>query len=97
MPRAWLEGTGGAMMGHTAALEKADTLIGRSTSCDVQVYDPKVSRRHFLIRYANGAFFLQDQQSSRGTSINGERVMAQRLQNGDRIELGDTSLIFHTD
>jgi hypothetical protein len=97
MPRAWLEGTGGAMMGHTAALEKADTLIGRSTSCDVQVYDPKVSRRHIMIRFANGAFFLQDQQSSRGTSINGERVMAQRLQNGDRIELGDTSLIFHTD
>lgn len=97
MPRAWLEGTGGAMMGHTATLEKTDTLIGRSTSCDVQVYDPKVSRRHFMIRFANGAFFLQDQQSSRGTLINGERVMAQRLNNGDRIQLGDTSLIFHTD
>lgn len=97
IPRAWLEGVGGAMMGHTAALEKADTLVGRSTSCDVQVYDPKVSRRHFMIRFANGVFFLQDQQSSRGTTINGERVMAQRLNDGDRIELGDTSLIFHSE
>jgi pSer/pThr/pTyr-binding forkhead associated (FHA) protein len=38
---------------------------------------------------------LQDQQSSRGTTINGEKVTAQKLNNGDRVELGDTSLIFH--
>lgn len=97
LPKAWLEGVAGVMMGHTAALEKSDMMVGRSTSCDIQVYDPKVSRRHFMIRFANGAFFLQDQQSSRGTSINGERVMAQRLHDGDRIEVGDTTLVFHVE
>ncbi|NDJ76476.1 MAG: FHA domain-containing protein [Chloroflexi bacterium] len=97
MPRAWLEGAGGAIMGHQAVLTQADTLVGRSTTCDVQIYDPKVSRRHFVIRYANGAFFLQDQQSSRGTRINGQPVMAQKLDDGDHIELGDSSLIFHVE
>ncbi len=83
------------MIGQRVILQQADTLIGRSTVCDVQIYDPKVSRKHFRIRYGNGAFYLQDQQSSRGTQINGERVMAQKLHDGDRIEIGDTSLVFH--
>jgi pSer/pThr/pTyr-binding forkhead associated (FHA) protein len=95
MPKAWLEGTGGAMSGRRTVIQQADTLVGRSTVCDVQVYDPKVSRKHFRIRYGNGAFFMQDQQSSRGTLINGERVMAQKLANGDRIDIGDTSMTFH--
>ncbi len=93
MPKAWLEGIDGAMKGRRADIQQGDILIGRSTVCDVQIYDPKVSRKHFRIRYGNGAFFLQDQQSSRGTRINGERVMAQRLNNGDRIEIGDTTMI----
>ncbi|GEM_PF-1318080 len=95
MPHAWLEGVSGAMIGQRVILQQADTLIGRSTVCDVQIYDPKVSRKHFRIRYGNGAFYLQDQQSSRGTQINGERVMAQKLHDGDRIEIGDTALVFH--
>lgn len=93
MPKAWLEGVDGAMKGRKADIQQADVLVGRSTVCDVQIYDPKVSRKHFRIRYGNGAFFMQDQQSSRGTRINGERVMAQRLNNGDRIEIGDTIMV----
>lgn len=95
MPEAWLEGVDGPAMGLRRMLLQADTMVGRSQVCDVQVYDPKVSRKHFLIRFANGAFFLQDQQSSRGTRINGEQVMARRLANGDRIALGDSTLVFH--
>jgi pSer/pThr/pTyr-binding forkhead associated (FHA) protein len=94
---AWLEGKTGALANQRIMLTQADTMIGRSTSCDVQIYDPKVSRKHFLIRFGNGAFFLQDQDSSRGTFINGERVLAQRLNDGDRIDLGDTSLVFHVE
>jgi len=94
MPHAWIEGVGDALQGQRSVLIKADTLVGRSTACDIQVHDPKVSRRHFKIRYAQGAFFLQDQQSARGTSLNGARINAQRLRDGDRIELGDTTLVF---
>lgn len=94
MPHAWLEGIEGAMKGRQAVLQQADTLVGRSTVCDVQIYDPKVSRKHFRIRFGNGAFYLQDQQSSRGTVINGERVMAQKLNSGDRIDIGDSSMVF---
>jgi len=97
MPLAWLEGRAGAAVGHRDVLQHADTLVGRSTACDVQIADPKVSRRHFLVRYANGQFFLQDQQSSRGTKVNGERVVAQRLEDGDLIAIGDSVLVFRVD
>jgi len=97
MPLAWLEGRAGAAVGHRDVLRYADVLVGRSTSCDVQVSDPKVSRRHFLVRYANGQFFMQDQQSSRGTKVNGERVMAQRLEDGDQIAFGDSLMVFRVD
>jgi len=97
MPHTWLKGARGAFQGQTAVVAQVDTLVGRSTVCDVQIYDPKVSRRHFQIRFANGAFCLQDQGSTRGTRINGEQLKAQRLHNGDRITLGDSELIFHVE
>jgi pSer/pThr/pTyr-binding forkhead associated (FHA) protein len=94
-PSAWLEGKTGALANQRIMLLQANTLIGRSKSCDLRICDPKVSRKHFLIRFGDGAFFLQDQDSSCGTYINGKRVMAQRLNDGDRINLGDTTLVFH--
>lgn len=91
---AWMDGVGGPVQGQRFILKPEDTLVGRSTVCTVQVSDPKVSRRHFLIRFGNGAYFLQDQNSSRGTQINGQPVMAQRLYDGDRITIGDSRLVF---
>ncbi len=97
MPQAWLEHVAGPGVMEPEPLTQTDTMVGRSTVCDIQVPDPKVSRKHFQIRYGNGAFFLQDQQSSRGTYINGERVIARRLADGDRINVGDTTLRFHVE
>lgn len=97
MPHAWLEGVGGVIAGQQTVLIQTDTLFGRSTQCDVQIYDQKVSRKHFIIRYGNGAFFLQDQGSSRGTVVNGEKVTARRLDDGDHIEVGDSGLVFHVE
>jgi hypothetical protein len=97
LPNAWLEGKTGTLTNQCIMLVQANTMIGRSASCDLQIHDPKVSRKHFSIRFGNSAFFLQDQGSSSGTYINSERVIAQRLNDGDRIDLGDTSLVFHVE
>jgi len=87
--------TAGALKGQRFSLNQSDTLFGRSTRCDVQIPDQKVSRKHFVVRYAQGGYFLQDQGSTGGTLINGEPVEARRLADGDRIDLGDTTLVFH--
>lgn len=91
---AWLDGVGGIVTGQRMVLTKEETLMGRSGVCDVQFHDPKVSRQHALLRLYNNDYFIQDMQSSRGTYINGRRMESHQLQDRDKIQLGDTILVF---
>ncbi len=60
--------------------------------------DAGVSRQHAkLIQFGNGLNYIVDLSSTNGTSINGEPVEPlrhARLQDGDKLELGDLRLIF---
>ena len=69
-------------------------LIGRSPEADVVLPNPSVSRRHAIIRYAQGKFFIQDQGSANGIYVNGRRVSAIALKNGDRIRIGTVEMVF---
>ena len=75
-------------------LTKDDFTLGRGSTNDMQIPDPKVSRTHLRLRYAQGYWFVQDQNSSTGTYVNGAPVQATRLNSGDEISIGDTSFIF---
>jgi hypothetical protein len=69
-------------------------IIGRSRECQVQISDRAVSRQHFRLRCASGAWYLQDMGSAAGTTVNGQPVQAIRLNSGDEIKIGETTLIF---
>ncbi len=69
-------------------------LIGRSPNCSLQIPDGQVSRQHTLFRSAQGAWFIQDQGSTTGTFVNGQRVQAIRLNSGDKVKIGDAILVF---
>jgi len=71
--------------------------IGRSSDSNLILNDPAVSRRHAVIRHAQGAWFIQDQNSRGGTWINGQRTPAARLENGDNIQIGGSILVFRKD
>ena len=73
----------------------ADMLIGRSENCQIIIPDPSVSRKHARIRFANNAWFIQDQNSSSGTFVNGKQVQSIRLRTGDVIRLGKTEINFY--
>lgn len=69
--------------------------IGRSaTSLLCLDDDPSISRMHALIRFASGAWFIQDQDSRIGVLINGEKIRAARLTNGDMISIGNYTFRF---
>lgn len=70
-------------------------LIGRGSDNHLQLHDSKVSREHARIRYAQGSWFIQDQGSSHGTHVNNHNVQAQRLETGDKIAIGETTLVFY--
>jgi len=85
----------GAEMGRTFALAEAVTELGRGQGAAVRLRDRAVSRSHARIRYEEGTFFLEDQDSPNGVFLNGQRVDASpALQEGDIIELGRTLLRF---
>ena len=82
-PMLALDWTGG----HT------ELLIGRHLGCDVVLDDLSVSRRHAMLRFRDGSWILRDLDSTNGTRVNGCDVVRCRLEPGDRLMLGDASLL----
>lgn len=72
-----------------------EVTIGRSPSCEIQLEDDKVSRRHARVYVREGQVWLLDLDSRNGTFVNGQRVEGEAcLLPGDRIQVGDTTAIY---
>jgi hypothetical protein len=81
--------------GRATILGSDGAVLGRSRDCEVVVNDENVSRRHAEVRPSGGAWIVRDLGSTNGIRVNGDRVNgAQRLQPGDRIELGLSTVTF---
>jgi two-component system, NtrC family, sensor kinase len=68
--------------------------LGRDHTNAIQLHDTEVSRRHLEIRRSDAGHEIVDLQSSNGTFVNNRRVEQQRLDNGDRLQIGRTLLIY---
>jgi len=69
-------------------------VIGRLAESDIPVLDAFISRVHCGIVYFKQQFHLKDLGSSNGTYRNGARVFECALAPGDRIQIGNTTLLF---
>lgn len=66
------------------------SVIGRSRESAVPIPDPRVSRRHAMIRRQDDGFWYFDLGSVNGSLINGRRVTtSQLLATGDMIQIAD--------
>ena len=72
-------------------------IIGRLPESEIQVKDSFISRVHAGIGHANNAFTLKDLGSTNGTYRNGARVFECNLATGDKIQVGNASLVFEID
>ncbi len=82
-------------------LTKPTTVIGRDESCDIQIVDEMISRRHTQITRREEQdvqrFFMTDLQSANGVFINGRQVSDEiELNDGDTIKIGESKLFFST-
>ncbi len=69
-------------------LDKTKITIGRSQRNDIIIQQPAISGFHATIEFRNTAFYLEDQRSTNGTQLNGDRLTPHelvRLKSGDRI------------
>lgn len=74
--------------------DRAELIIGRDDSCDVQIRAGSVSREHCTIESEGEDLYLRDLQSTAGTYINGSKVDRVRLENGIEITVGPALLRF---
>jgi len=74
-----------------------DMSLGRSSTNDIRIQDPAISRRHAVLRITEGKWYIQDLGSTSCTFVNTQRVKGARLQSGDKITLGNTTFKFRED
>jgi hypothetical protein len=80
--------------GRKQVLTERRVVLGRSKECDIQVPDANVSRRHAELRQEGSSWWVVDLDSTNGVEVNGKRVQRAKLDDGDRITLGSTDLVF---
>jgi FHA domain-containing protein len=73
---------------------KRRVVIGRSKDCDIQIRDPNVSRQHAELRQEGTAYWIVDLDSTNGLEVNGRREKQAKLEDGDKITIGSTELLF---
>lgn len=95
--RAFVVVLAGDRMGEMFPLNEGRTSIGRGLQADVRVNDEGISRTHALIELdADGLFHLSDAGSTNGTFANGQRIDRYTLREGDKIQIGATSVLRFT-
>ena len=82
--------------GRVLPISSDRIVIGRSRECDVRVEDGNVSRRHAEVsRDGSEGWTVVDLGSTNGTELNGRRITKRMtLEDGDRIAVGGTELVF---
>jgi len=68
--------------------------IGRSEESDVFLVDPSVSRTHAVVEVDGVEPLVRDLGSTNGTFVNGERIEARPLRDGDELMFGNTRMRF---
>ena len=71
--------------------------LGRVPDNDLRFDNDSVSGHHAEVHHLpDGTFQIRDLDSTNGTWVNGQRVHAHPLRNGDVVELGEVRLHFRT-
>ncbi|MDQ3400657.1 MAG: ATP-binding protein [Chloroflexota bacterium] len=85
----------GVDLGRTFRIEADQVVIGRGPAVEVSLRARDVSRKHARLLRERGSCFLEDLDSSNGTSLNGLAIRGRApLLIGDRVQLGSTILVF---
>lgn len=91
MPR--LKITTGKQSGKTYDVSKA-TILGRSDTAQVQLSDTSASREHCKVFEQGGVWVVADLNSRNGIKVNGVQTTRKNLVNGDKIVIGETTIVF---
>jgi two-component system, cell cycle response regulator len=84
----------GGTVGMMYKLTKNDIYIGRANDAEIRVDDEGVSRRHARVSITPGQqVILIDLGSTNGSYVNGHKVGEQVLRDGDKVQIGSTTVL----
>ncbi|MCO5143528.1 MAG: FHA domain-containing protein [Oligoflexia bacterium] len=80
-------------VGVKISLIEGINVLGRvSPPSGIVLDSPKVSKKHCAIRLDKGHLQVDDLGSSNGIFLNGKKINSEKLQNKDRLVIGDFTL-----
>jgi signal transduction histidine kinase len=85
----------GADQGKRFEFLTGPVALGRDNSNSVRLHDTEVSRRHAELRLEREGYRIVDLGSANGTFVNGQPIDQTPLHSGDRVQLGQTVMLFH--
>jgi len=86
----------GSNVGEMFELDREELIIGRAKGNAIHVVDDGVSRHHARIVRNGSEMVLEDLNSRNGTYCNGKRADRRVLTDGDKIQVGRTTILKFT-
>jgi diguanylate cyclase (GGDEF)-like protein len=86
----------GSNLGRMFRIEGDEVVLGRSTTATVRLEDDGISRSHAKVVMKGEDLWIEDLGSQNGTFINGQRITSQALKDGDKIQVGATTILKFT-
>jgi two-component system, cell cycle response regulator len=94
--RPYLIVLAGENLGQMFRLEQPETILGRSSDATFRLPDDGVSRLHAKVTQTADEVWVEDLKSVNGTLINGQRIARALLRDGDKIQMGSTTILKFT-
>jgi pSer/pThr/pTyr-binding forkhead associated (FHA) protein len=81
--------------GQRYRIDKDKFVIGRgSQQTDLTIRDGNISRKHCMVMFRAGNYYIKDLESTNGIEFNGKRIEQKRVEEGDTYYLCDYELRF---
>lgn len=77
-------------MGKRLDLSESKVTVGRSPEADITVDDKRVSKVHCTLQYQKGCIMVEDNNSTNGTFLNGQRIDKASVTTGALLQVGGT-------
>jgi len=91
--QAYLIVISGSAVGKMYKLGNVMT-IGRANDCEICLPDDGISRQHARVEKDEfGSVVIEDLNSTNGTYFNGTRINRHQLRDGDKIQIGSTTIL----
>ena len=84
----------GTQVGKMYKIDKREMVIGRSLEASLRIDDDGISRMHAKVICSDDAVVeIKDLNSTNGTFCNGQTVASQVLRDGDKVQVGSTTIL----